>query len=485
MRKPYLSKSKILSGAQCHKRLYLEVHNPELMKTSSSAEQNFEIGHQVGEVARSLWPNGILIEHDQQLAMAITQTRELLATRDPVTLFEATIETDGVLVRNDILERSKKGLRLVEVKASSSMKDYHALDVAIQVWVLRKAGLVPDIIELAHINTDFVYQGDSDYHGLFTFVDMRSLVEEQLNRLPETVSELRKVILGSVPAVSIGKHCHQPFECPFLHYCTPPQPEYPVSLLPYGGKTAEALHAEGFADLRDVPKERLTNPNHLRVWRATNSGKPELLAGAKGSIAGLTYPRYYMDFETVQFAVPIWKGTHPYEQLPFQWSCHIENFDGSLRHEGFLDTSGKAPMDVFCRALLACVGEQGPIFVYNAAFEKSILNDMAVRFPHHSKKLSGLTERIVDLLPLTRENYYHPAMKGSWSIKAVIPTIAPHLAYDGLGEVRDGNSAPAAYLEIIDTKTSTSRRSLLINDLKQYCERDTLAMVELLRFLTQ
>jgi len=483
MSKWYLSKSKILSGNQCLKRLYLEVNKPELSEVSGALAQQFATGHAVGTAAQTLWPKGHLITHDSELAEALRETQQYLSDDPEATLFEATFQSDGVLVRNDILECNTNGARLVEIKASTSVKDYHLLDVAVQTWVLQRAGLDLTRIEFGHINTKFVYQGDGNYDGLFTFVDIAKDIRGNLRTVPQLVSRLREMLKGTEPTIGIGPHCHDPFDCPFINYCTPPPSEYPVSLLPRGGKVVNKLIEEGYRDLRDVPAERLTNANHQRIWRVTRSGQPELLAGGKKILDKLPYPRYYMDFETVQFAVPIWKGTHPYERLPFQWSCEIETADGTLQHAEFLDASGDAPMEGFCRALLDCMGQDGPVFVYNAAFEKSILTGLAGRFPHDAKHLAGIIDRIVDLLPITRDHYYHPDMQGSWSIKDVLPTIAPHLDYENLGEVQDGGGAPAAYLEILDSATPEVRRKSLISDLLHYCERDTMAMVELARFI--
>lgn len=484
MRKTYLSKTKILSGAQCHKRLWLEIHRPDLKEETADMQQRFDAGNRVGEAARGPWPNGVLIGGDHKnLDAALRETQTQLAAHETVALFESTFSANGVLVRNDILERSHGKLRLVEVKSSTEVKDYHLLDATIQIWVLTEAGLKPDRVEIAYIDKNFVYGGDSDYQGLFAYEEVSEAVAEQLPSLPKLVRSLKTVAAGQQPDIGIGEHCHTPYECPFFSYCQPAQPEYPVSLLPRGGKEAEALLAEGFDDLRKVPKERLTKPNYLRVWKVTKSGKPELLPGAKQKLAELPYPRYYLDFETVQFAVPIWKDTRPYQKLPFQWSCHIESTDGSLKHQSFLDTSGLAPMKGFCESLLKCIGHKGPILVYNAAFEASVLEDLAKHFPKYAPQLRKLIARIVDLLPLTRENYYHPEMKGSWSLKAVLPTIAPELSYENLGEIQESGAAPAAYLEIINTNTPTERKATLIHDLQCYCERDTLATVELTRFL--
>ncbi len=256
-------------------------------------------------------------------------------------------------------------------------------------------------------------------------------------------------------------------------------------MLPRGGKAVATLRAAGYRDLRDVPDGTLTAPNHVRVWRATKTGRPDITPGAGAELAALPYPRFYLDFETVQMAVPIWAGTRPYEQLPFQWSCHVEKADGSLEHGAFLDLSGTPPMRAFAESLIAFVGTDGPIFSYSS-FEQTILKRCAIRFPDlgRTSECDSRT-RLVDLLPLAERSYYHPAMMGSWSIKSVVPTIAPDLDYGKLGEVQDGGQAGVAYLEAIDPRTATARREAIERDLSAYCAHDTLAMVRLAHFLIE
>ena len=190
----------------------------------------------------------------------------------------------------------------------------------------------------------------------------------------------------------------------------------------------------------------------------------------------LPYPRYYLDFETVQFAVPRWAGTRPYQQLVFQWSCHIETEPGELTHEEFLDTSGEAPMRGAAEALVAALGDAGPIFVYHD-FEKWRLVEMAQLFPDLAGPLEAITGRLVDLLRLTRDHYTHPALNGSYSLKTVLPTIDPTLDHAVLDDVQDGLSAQAAFHEALDPGTPADRRETVRRALLEYCGLDTLALV--------
>lgn len=190
----------------------------------------------------------------------------------------------------------------------------------------------------------------------------------------------------------------------------------------------------------------------------------------------LDWPRYYLDFETITFAVPIWTATRPYEQLPFQWSCHVERQPGVLEHAEYLDTTGVSPMRSFAESLVRQLGDTGPLFVYSA-FGSTRLRELASRYPDLAGAIHDVIDRLVDLLPLTRKHYYHPAMKGSFSIKAVLPTVAPDLNYETLNEVHDGTEAQVAYLEMVDTDASPERQVQLGKALLAYCKLDTLAMV--------
>jgi hypothetical protein len=479
MSERYLSKSKILAGWQCHKRLWLEVHAPEHAQVSAMTERAFRIGHEVGELARRLFPGGTLIGHDTELSAALEQTAELAARPGPLTLYEATFRHAGVLIRADILVRDTAGrVRLVEVKAATSVKPVHHLDCAVQAWVLAGAGLRPDRVELGHIDNRFVYPGGDDYDGLLAFADLSDKVEPLLAEVPRWLAEYRAVLEGDMPAIGIGPHCRNPYECAFLAYCTPPQPDYPVSRLPGGGKAVWRLLQEGIDDIRDVPPGYLTSELQEWVRQVTVAGEAELKPAAGEALRTLPWPRYYFDFETVSFPVPVWKGTRPYQALPFQWSCHIETSPGVLEHREFLADGSGPPMRECAETLLEALGESGPILVYTS-YEAGVLKTLVELYPELAPRLEAVSGRLFDLHPLVKANYYHPDMRGSWSIKAVLPTLAPELSYAELGEVQEGNAASDAFVEIMAETTVDERRAKLREELLAYCKLDTLAMVRL------
>lgn len=482
--KPYrLSKSKILAGLQCPKRLYLQTHHLELAEESDSAQARFAQGNLLGGVARTLHEGGVLIGHDDALGLALAETREVLAEQAAKTVFEATFEHGGVLIRADVLERNEDGAyHMVEVKSSTSVKPYHLQDCAVQSWVVSGAGYPLKRVELAHVNNSFVYEGEGNYQGLLTYNDVTDEIQPLIEQVPVWIKSFQDMLAGPMPPIAAGDQCTSPYECPFLNHCALPQAEYPVTMLPYAGNLARELEASGIRDVRDIPEGRLVKDVHQRIRRATLANAYELDAEAQEKVAALPYPRYYLDYETIQFVVPEWAGTRPYEQLPFQWSCHIEHKDGTLAHQEYLDTTGDSPMRAFAEALIEGLGDAGPILVYNIGFERSRTQELATRFPDLADALNAISDRMVDLLPIARQHYYHPAMKGSWSIKAVLPTIAPELDYSLLDEVQDGGMAQGAYLEMIDPETPDDRRVKLASSLREYCKLDTFAMVRVARF---
>jgi hypothetical protein len=475
----YLSKSRILAGWQCHKRLWLEVHAPERAQYSAASQRAFGIGHEVGDLARRLFPGGTLIGHDGELSAALAQTAELVARPGPLTLYEGTFRHEGVLIRADLLVRDAAGhVRLIEVKASTSVKPVHYIDCAVQAWVLAGVGLAPDRLELGHIDNQFVYPGNDEYEGLLAFADLSDQVLPLLDEVPRWLDGYREMLAGEMPEIGVGPQCRNPYECAFLAYCTPPQPDYPVNRLPGGGKAVWQLLEEGIDDIRDVPLGYLSSPTQERVRRVTVAGEAELNPAAGEVLRALPWPRYYFDFETVSFAVPIWAGTRPYQALPFQWSCHVESAPGTIVHGEFLADGTGPPMRRCAESLLEALGDTGSVIVYTS-YEAGVLRALAAMYPDLAPPLEAVIDRLFDLHPIVKANYYHPDMLGSWSIKAVLPTIAPELDYGALGEVQDGQAASDAFLEILAPETREERRAELRESLLRYCGLDTLALVRL------
>ena len=482
-----LSKSKITAFEQCSKRLWLQVHRRELATLDTGAEARFAAGHEVGALACALLPEGIMIEAEPDLAAALETTSEIIASGKNPTMFEATFVFEGVLVRVDVLEPDGTGgWHVAEVKSSTSRKDYHLADLATQVWVMQENGLEISSASIRHINNRFVLAEEGQFQGLLVDAHSLSDIGPFLENRGEIVGDARAVVAGPEPVREIGSHCGSPFTCEFQSYCNQNAAplEWPVSLLPNTGKKVAAIWADrGVLELTDVPPGSFSNLVHTRVHEATCSGNPFHDAdGARLATAHWTFPRTYLDFETIAFAIPRWIGTRPYEQVPFQFSAHIETSDGLISHREFLSIDGSDPRRRCAEAILQHVPQEGAVIAYSAGFERGCILRLAELYPDLGEGLRQIADRLVDLLPVTRNHWYDRDQRGSWSIKAVLPTIGSELSYKELA-VHDGSAAQAAYMEAIDFATTMERHAEIDRELRKYCGVDTEAMIALLHRL--
>jgi len=478
-----LSKSRLLAYLQCPKRLWLSVHRQDLARYSPAARQGFETGHLVGEVARQLYGEGreATTPAHRKLLSAFNEAQGLLFPLDQQpgskVFFEAAFRHEGVLIRADVLEFSAAGTRLIEVKSGGHPKDEYVPDVAIQSWVINGAGVSLSDISVAHLNMAFVYPGNGHYRGLLVESPFGVRVTPLIPQVALWVREAKRTLVGGEPPIAVGTHCWTPHECPFIKHCWP-QTEYPLTSLPRLGARLDEYVAQGYRDVREVPEQEVRGESQLRVWRATIANQPDIRPALREELRAIPYPRYYLDFETVEFAVPIWPGTRPRQAIPFQWSIHVERSAGAVEHFEYLDLSGELPVERIARNLLAVLGKDGAIVSYSA-YERRCIQTLSELVPEYAEPLRALEPRMVDLLPIFRRNYYHPAMRGSWSIKSVLPTVAPDMRYDALGEVREGDAVQKAYLEAIHPLTPAIRKAEIARALLEYCQFDTHAMVRL------
>lgn len=450
----------------------------------------FRVGHQVGEIARDIYDPErrgelILIQKDN-LGASIERTRQLLATPQPI--FEAGLSTPKARAFADVMLpvtlEDHLAWRLVEVKSSTAVKEYHLDDAAIQAYIAIAAGVPLAGISIAVIDNRWVYPGGGDYAGLLTETDVTEQAERRQPEVQSWIEDAQAVVSATIePPIRMGRHCVKPFECSFSDYCRGliPQARHPIAQLP--GKLRKELaalvEAHELIELADVPDHLLTGIQ-LRVKDAALSGTASFdEAGAAATLAPHKLPAYFMDFETIQFAVPIWQGTRPYQQIPFQFSLHSLSDTGELTHHDFLDASGADPSQAFAAALVAAVGKIGPVFVYNAGFESARIKELAARFPEHDTELQAILERLVDLLPVARNHYCSPSQQGSWSIKAVLPALFPDLNYGSLVGVQDGTMAMEVFLEALSSTTSIARKAEIEGQLRAYCCLDTYALVRL------
>lgn len=483
-----LSKSKIMAYRQCPKRLWLEVNHPEWREDSSATQASFSVGHQVGDIAQHLYDpegTGVLIDAQSEgFEKAFSRTQSLLQTRQPV--FEAGFKAEGALAFADVMlpVANSNDWRMVEVKSSTSVKDIYRDDVAVQTFVARASGVPLRSVALTHIDSGWIYPGDGNYCGLLVEADLTHEATEREQQVRLWIADAQKVLKEPTePEIRTGEQCSSPYDCGFLAHCQSQEPQatIPIHWLPgrLPNRLTNWLEANNVIELSEVPDE-LLNEKQQRVKNVTLSGQVWFdQPGAAKALAQYKLPAYFLDFETIQFAVPIWKGTRPYQQIPFQFSVHKLNRAGRLEADAFLDLSGNDPSAAFAHKLIHSCGKRGPIYVYNAGFETARIRELAERFPNLSTELLALNARVVDLLPVAREFYYHPDQHGSWSIKAVLPAMCPDLKYSDLAGVQDGGMAMDAFLEAIARETSDTRKEEIRQQLLAYCNLDTFAMVRI------
>jgi len=482
-----ISKSKFVAGCQCLKRLYWQVHEPELATQPDGAtEAIMQQGHDVGMLARRLFPGGVEV-CERSLDQAIRATRELVANREVPAIFEGVFEHDGVLVRVDVLHRRRdKRWRLIEVKSSTQVKEEHIDDVGIQSRVVSRSGLDLASVCLAHINRNYVFDGGSiDVRRLFK---IRNLTRRVLRLQPKLTFQLRAAFtvlsMPKAPDIAPGKHCTSPVTCEFFDCCNPPLPDDHIGYLPRLHASAEEeLEEMGVESIHDIPDDFELSEIQRRAAACVKSGEPWFdREGLKAELAKLEYPLFFMDFESVNHCVPLFAGMRPYDQLPFQYSVHSQKEPGAAtEHHEFLATDANDPRRQFISSLCAALGESGSIVVYSS-FESQRISDLASWFPEFTNRIGAIQARLFDLLPVVREHVYHPAFAGSYSVKSVLPALVPDMTYDGM-EVANGQAAGVAWGLLIRGTVDAVERGKIEKALLDYCGQDTLAMVRLLKML--
>lgn len=361
-----LSKSKFMAGLQCQKRLYLEVFAPEeRAETSASTERQFEEGHEVGERARLQFPGGVLIEGEPwEFSKLADKTSDVMKS-DASAIYEASFLAEGLFARIDILKRGTKkdSWDVVEVKKATSVKDEHLPDIAFQVYLAKKAGIKVGKCFLMHINNQCVYP---DLSNLFTLVDVTKEVASLAKEVEKQISKAKKTLaLKSEPNIAIGRHCSTPYECPFMEKCWKGFPKHNV--LDLTRSAGWPYFDKGIVRLSELDSKDFTGVNR-RIVEVVKSGKRFIDPnGITSAMKDWKYPLYFLDFETINPAIPRFDGTKPYEQIPFQFSSHILNTSQSktAEHIEFLHDTSADPREVFVKKLLAAVGTKGSIVSYN------------------------------------------------------------------------------------------------------------------------
>ena len=485
---PPLSKTRFIAGLQCLKLLYLNSYFRELADPVDASQQAlFDSGTNVGTLARQRFPNGLLIEAPYNAhRRAVASTSKAISDAFVPAVYEAAFSFDGIRIRTDILSRNNAHtFDLIEVKSSTSAKQEHIPDAAIQLHVLEGSGVPVEKVFLQHIDNTYVYQGGPyDLEKLFRLEDITDKARSYLQSVPESLAAMWETLRSDeVPAIEIGPQCTRPYRCPFYGFCRKGLPDHYIEQLPRARQELlEDLRTAGIQDIGDIPLDFPgLSANQQRVRDAVATGRPYVGPELADVISQATYPLHFLDFETFNPALPAYSGTRPYQVIPFQWSLHVLDSSGDLSNTSFLHDGSADPREAFCKSLIEAVGPYGTIFVYSS-YEKTIIEQLAREFSQYQERLLALPERLLDLLALVRTHFYHHNFHGSYSIKTVLPALAPDMTYSDL-EIQEGSLAPIFFARMIAPDTDESERERLRNALLDYCKRDTFAMVRILQEL--
>lgn len=482
-----LSKSSFLRGLQCEKSLYLNKYYPELKDELPASKQAiFNTGYQVGNLAQQLFPGGVNagfeITGDGQKSVKLT---EQYINEEKKVIYEAAFQYEGVLVISDIIVKSDKDWHVYEVKSSASLADYHINDTAIQYYILTKYGIEVEDIYVIYLNNKYVRQGDIDINKLFTIesvkekvLDIQEFTESSINKFKKLLSE------KFIPEIDIGPHCNDPFKCDFYGHCWKDIPDYSVFDLSRFGNKAFELYKKGITEIKDIPDDLKLSVNQQIERRCYVDNKIYLnKVEIRKFLNTLKYPLYFMDFESIQPAIPMYDNSRPYQQIVFQYSVYYKlTKESEPVHYEYLGDGKSDPRERFIKNLISDTGKSGIILVYNASFEKSRLRELAENFPEYKKEINKIISRIIDLMtPFKNRLYYKSEMKSRHSLKNVLPALNPEYGYSNL-EIKEGGQAGAEYLKMMagsdDNEIKQIRKNLL-----EYCGMDTYGMIMILNEL--
>jgi hypothetical protein len=481
---PNLSKSRFVSGWQCHKQQWLRVHQPEApeLQVNVVLQDRFDQGTEVGLLARERFPGGVLIDLPHDHPGRVEATRRVLDAGARF-VFEATFVEARVYVAIDVLERTQDGFTLIEVKSSSKLKDEHIPDVAIQTWVARLAGLDIRRAVVMHLNTDFRHPDRGD---LFAFTDVTAEVEAFQHRIPAMVEEQLAALAGPEPAVPVGTHCWMiDRECPFWDRCFPIDEHHVWTLYRAQKQQKWGLVLQGIHRVLDLTDGFRLSDIQRRQQRALATGRMVVEPGLREALRAFDGRLGFLDFETISRAVPVWRDVGPWRQVVVQFSYHdqLATAPGGYRHRAYLAEGPGDPRQELALQLLEATHDAERIVVYSH-FERTRIRELAEWLPDLAGDLTALQDKLVDLLPVIQHHVYHPRFAGSFSIKQVLNPLVPDLTYDDLAIV-DGQVASVEIARLLFVAHKVRDRDQLRRDLLAYCERDTWAMVRLLERLRE
>lgn len=471
-------------GCQCTKRLHLHKYRPELKNPVNERVQFVkDSGNAVGLLAQQLFPGGADASPADTYSYqeSVIKTQELIA-QGACVIYEAVFQYQGVLCALDMLVKEGNEWHAYEVKGTARVKEQHVQDAAFQYYVITHCGIPLEDISIVHLNNQYIRKGELDVQQLFKKQSILKEVVAEQSSVQRKIELLRHVLAQPQPETDIGPHCFSPYECDFTNHCFSHMPKVD-SIFDLVRGPAWELYQQGYRHLDDIPPDYELNASASHQLAHYRSGEAFCDKQAiQDFLADIHYPVYFLDFETVWPGVPEFDGTRPFQQIPFQFSLHVQRSAGDpTEHYEFLGDGKADPRETLATEMIRLLGSSGSILCYNASFEKTRIKELAKLYPQYQTLLHALTSRVEDLMtPFQKRLYYHPEFKGRYSIKNVLPVLCPDLRYDTLA-IQEGDTASKVYaqLKFQDDGTAAQQREHLL----AYCKMDTLAMVKVLEWL--
>ena len=480
----YLSKSKYCKGIQCPKILWMDKNLPkEADDVDNSAV--FNNGNKIGELAKDLFGFHFDVSFNVDLNTMIKDTEALLLN-NKVVITEASFNYDGNFCSVDILKKDNNEYEIYEVKSSTGVSDIYKEDVSYQYYVLTSLGYNVTKACIVHIDTSYVRGKELDIHKLFKIVDVTDIVLEKQKEIPKRIEEIKKYVDNNTeePAKDLDVCCFKPYECAYFNYCSGNLKTNSVFDVPYiDYKKKLDYYKKGIYKYEDLLKADLPDKCKKVLDYIVNDKEDYIDKKAiKEFLDTLSYPLYFLDFESYAPGIPEYENMVPYRHIPFQYSLHyIEKENGELKHTEFLAEDSVDPRRGVAEALVRDIPMNVCTTAYNMSFEKMIIQDLADLYPDLREHLLNIKDNIQDLIiPFRSGAYYSKDMKGSNSIKAVLPALYPEdpsLNYHNLNDVHKGDEASAVFAALKDMNEEDKKRYR--ESLLKYCELDTYAMVKL------
>ena len=482
MNEMHLSKSKYCRAIQCNKMLWLEKNKPE-EKGEMDNQAVLDNGTKVGELAKGIFGNYTNIEYDENLDKMIYDTKEALKESSNI-ITEASFKYKNNFCSIDILKVNGNSVEIYEVKSSTEIKDIYLDDISYQFYILNKLGYKVTKASIIYINNQYIRHGELNLSEFFNSEDVTDIVQEKQKEIESKIKEINEYMKQEAePKQEIGMQCFKPYQCQFWKYCTKHLPEHNVFQIKKMHKDkALKFYYEGKINFKDLLEEEMNWKFKQQVEFEEFNYEPHIdKQKIREFMKNLYYPIYFLDFETMQTAIPEFDNSKPYQQIPFQYSLHyIEKENGELFHKEFLAESGTDPRRKLAEQLVKDIPKDVCVTAYNMMFEKGRIKELAEIFPDLSEHLMNIHEHIQDLMiPFSERMYYCKDMQGSYSIKYVLPALFPNdpeLNYHNLPLIHNGGEAMNIFPKIKDMSKEEQEKARY--GLLKYCELDTYAMVK-------